>query len=50
MTTELLLEGANTYTSLAEIATTPETDTPEATPLTTVLTISFISFTAVLEC
>ncbi|MET8046397.1 MULTISPECIES: LxmA leader domain family RiPP [unclassified Streptosporangium] len=50
MSAELLLEGANAYTSLAEIATTPETDTPEATPITLILTPGAIAFTVAIEC
>ncbi|MGW0587125.1 hypothetical protein [Streptosporangium sp. NPDC002607] len=32
MPTELLMQGADAYTSLTEVATTPETDIPEITP------------------
>ncbi|MET8046398.1 MULTISPECIES: hypothetical protein [unclassified Streptosporangium] len=48
MSTELLLEGANAYTSLAEIATASETSTPEAIPTSTI-SVS-ISLTFYLEC
>ncbi|MGW0587118.1 hypothetical protein [Streptosporangium sp. NPDC002607] len=50
MTTELLLEGANAYTSLAEIATTPETDALEAASLTTTTATLDVSFTIVFNC
>ncbi|GAA1014405.1 hypothetical protein Aple_079500 [Acrocarpospora pleiomorpha] len=50
MSVEHLMEGADAYTSLAEVATANEIESPEATPLTTVTTISFISFTVVLGC
>ncbi|MGW0587119.1 hypothetical protein [Streptosporangium sp. NPDC002607] len=54
MTTELLLEGANTYTSLAEVASGPEIDVPEISPATiSILSISWatsIAVTNALEC
>ncbi|MET8046399.1 MULTISPECIES: hypothetical protein [unclassified Streptosporangium] len=36
MPTELLMQGADAYTSLTEVTTTPETDTPEATPIVSI--------------
>ncbi|MET8046400.1 MULTISPECIES: hypothetical protein [unclassified Streptosporangium] len=41
MPTELLMQGADAYTSLTEVTTTPETDTPEATPYIISLTLGY---------
>nr|WP_157554429.1 hypothetical protein [Herbidospora sakaeratensis] len=38
MSAELLMEGAGAYTSLAEVATATESDSPEATPVVSFLT------------
>ncbi|MET8046403.1 MULTISPECIES: LxmA leader domain family RiPP [unclassified Streptosporangium] len=49
MPTEFLMEGAEAYTSLAEVAAGPETDAPEATPIVS-MTITLINVTVYLGC
>ena len=44
MSTENLIGGADAYTDLAEVAQTPQTETPEATP--TVVASAIGSFVA----
>nr|WP_157554423.1 LxmA leader domain family RiPP [Herbidospora sakaeratensis] len=53
MSAELLMEGADAYTSLAEVAASGEFDSPEMLPtitVTTITTISVASFTYALDC
>ncbi|GGO00666.1 hypothetical protein GCM10010116_01040 [Microbispora rosea subsp. aerata] len=40
MSTESLLNGADAYTTPAEVVTTPQTDAPEATPVISAAVIS----------
>nr|WP_157554425.1 LxmA leader domain family RiPP [Herbidospora sakaeratensis] len=49
MSAESLMEGADAYTSLAEVATTEPAESPEATPITISIT-TFFSSTIILEC
>nr|WP_157554431.1 LxmA leader domain family RiPP [Herbidospora sakaeratensis] len=45
MHTDLLMEGAGAYTSLAEIAATAEAETPEVTPAISFFTGAAVSIT-----
>ncbi|GAA0850185.1 hypothetical protein ACFQVD_44450 [Streptosporangium amethystogenes subsp. fukuiense] len=52
MSTELLMEGAEAYTSLAEVAAVPGSDAPGAWPRTSYLTahICYIAYTIESSC
>ncbi|WP_157555631.1 LxmA leader domain family RiPP [Herbidospora yilanensis] len=52
MSADLLMEGADAYTSLAEVATADQIDTPEITPALTVSAIVSWSLSTTLwaEC
>ncbi|MEO3857096.1 hypothetical protein [Acrocarpospora sp. B8E8] len=51
MTAELLFEGADAYTSLAEVATaTTEIESPQVTPLISFTPVSFVSVTIIAGC